>query len=37
MIISDLQYIELAENFEIKGEKCCCSNANVQAYGDETK
>ncbi|MBW4535632.1 MAG: hypothetical protein KME09_16975 [Pleurocapsa minor HA4230-MV1] len=35
MIISDLEYIELAENSEIQGGKCCCSNTNAQAYGDD--
>ncbi|MBW4535633.1 MAG: hypothetical protein KME09_16980 [Pleurocapsa minor HA4230-MV1] len=35
MIISDLEYIELAENSEIQGGKCCCANTNAQAYGDD--
>ena len=40
MIISDLQYIESAENSEIQGGKWGYANANAdgdaQAYGDKT-
>jgi hypothetical protein len=34
MIISDLEYIESAENSEIQGGKCYYANVNANADGD---